>query len=280
MKKLIALIFALTVTLTLAACDLPETNLSGDPHETTASTEVSRPDEEQTPETPETPEAPETPVTPETPEIPETPKTPEVEEEEEEETPAPHTHSYSASVTTPATCTDEGVKTFACACGHSYTEPLAAKGHNCGDWYEYFPAIFKVNGEQRRECKNCDHFEAKIIPALTTSDDKNENFYRNETVGGSDGNVDIQLRYVYWEDGKLVAHCYIINRTQYNYDTINPMFMSIRNPETGVLCASGNFPAINKQMPAMQYVEHTFSFSGEAVDNYAADLTKLTLTIE
>ena len=30
----------------------------------------------------------------------------------------------------------------------------------------------------------------------------------------------------------------------------------------------------------MQYVEHTFSFSGEAVDNYAADLTKLTLTIE
>lgn len=42
----------------------------------------------------------------------------------------PHTHSYSSSVTTQPTCTANGTKTFTCSCGHSYTESIAALGHN------------------------------------------------------------------------------------------------------------------------------------------------------
>lgn len=42
----------------------------------------------------------------------------------------PHTHSYSSSVTKEATCTTEGVRTYTCACGHAYTEPIAPTGHN------------------------------------------------------------------------------------------------------------------------------------------------------
>ena len=39
-------------------------------------------------------------------------------------------HSYTSKVTTVPTCTDEGVKTFACStCNHSYTETLSATGH-------------------------------------------------------------------------------------------------------------------------------------------------------
>lgn len=45
------------------------------------------------------------------------------------ETPA-HTHSYSEAITTQATCDEEGVKTFTCTCGDSYTEAIKAIGHD------------------------------------------------------------------------------------------------------------------------------------------------------
>ena len=39
-------------------------------------------------------------------------------------------HSYTSKVTTAATCTKAGVKTFTCSkCSHSYTESIAATGH-------------------------------------------------------------------------------------------------------------------------------------------------------
>ncbi len=42
-----------------------------------------------------------------------------------------HKHSYDKGVeTTPATCTENGIKTFTCSgCGDSYTEPITKKGH-------------------------------------------------------------------------------------------------------------------------------------------------------
>ena len=40
-------------------------------------------------------------------------------------------HSYTAEVTTAATCTTAGVRTYTCTkCGHSYTQSVAATGHN------------------------------------------------------------------------------------------------------------------------------------------------------
>ena len=41
-----------------------------------------------------------------------------------------HAHSYTATVTTAATCTTPGVRTYACACGESYTEAIPATGHS------------------------------------------------------------------------------------------------------------------------------------------------------
>ena len=45
----------------------------------------------------------------------------------------PHTHSYTSSVTTAATCTTAGVKTYTCGCGHSYTQAIPATGHSYVD---------------------------------------------------------------------------------------------------------------------------------------------------
>ena len=41
-----------------------------------------------------------------------------------------HTHSYTGKVTTAATCTKEGVKTYTCSCGGSYTESVAKISHS------------------------------------------------------------------------------------------------------------------------------------------------------
>ncbi len=52
-------------------------------------------------------------------------------ESEPEQPPAPvHTHAYSEAITANSTCTSNGVKTFTCSCGHSYTEAIAATGHH------------------------------------------------------------------------------------------------------------------------------------------------------
>ncbi len=44
-----------------------------------------------------------------------------------------HTHSYTSAVTTQATCTTAGVRTYTCSCGHIYTEAIPATGHNFVD---------------------------------------------------------------------------------------------------------------------------------------------------
>ena len=44
-----------------------------------------------------------------------------------------HAHSYTSAVTTAATCTTAGVRTYTCSCGKSYTERIPATGHNYVD---------------------------------------------------------------------------------------------------------------------------------------------------
>lgn len=41
-----------------------------------------------------------------------------------------HTHQYNSSVTKAATCESDGVKTFTCSCGASYTETIGKTAHN------------------------------------------------------------------------------------------------------------------------------------------------------
>lgn len=47
---------------------------------------------------------------------------------------SPHSHSYTSNVTTAATCTADGVRTFTCSCGASYTEKITKSGHSYGAW--------------------------------------------------------------------------------------------------------------------------------------------------
>ncbi len=65
-----------------------------------------------------------------------------------------HTHSWKGVVTSAATCTATGTKTFTCSCGASYTETIAKLGHSYGAWT-------KLNDTQhQRVCsRNSSHVE-------------------------------------------------------------------------------------------------------------------------
>jgi cytoskeletal protein RodZ len=92
-------------------------------------------------------------------------------------TPTPvHTHSYTSSVTTQPTCGQNGVRTYKCSCGDTYTESVAATGnHNyvkasctgdtcstCGATrsadhhnYEVHYATRTVHNDTSVECDRC-----------------------------------------------------------------------------------------------------------------------------
>ena len=70
-------------------------------------------------------------------------------------------------VTTEATCTTEGVKTFTSDKGNTRTEAIPALGHDWGDWVNKTPASCLDAGTEERVCKRDDtHTETREIAAL------------------------------------------------------------------------------------------------------------------
>ena len=80
-------------------------------------------------------------------------------------------HDYDEGVvTTEPTCTEEGVKTFTCKndASHTYTEAVPAKGHTWGEWVETKPATDNEDGEMERTCEVCGETETKTISGKVT----------------------------------------------------------------------------------------------------------------
>lgn len=66
-----------------------------------------------------------------------------------------HTHSYTSTVTKQPTCTAEGVKTFRCSCGDSYTEAISAAGHVFGAYVYNNDATEAADGTETAACTIC-----------------------------------------------------------------------------------------------------------------------------
>ena len=52
-----------------------------------------------------------------------------------------HTHSYTSKITKAATCAEDGIRTYTCSCGNTYTETIKAPGH------KYSPKVVKPTYE-------------------------------------------------------------------------------------------------------------------------------------
>ena len=78
-----------------------------------------------------------------------------------------HVHRYIGSVTTQATCLADGVKTYACPCGDSYTEAVAALGHFAVEFGGKVATCTEAGKTAGSKCKRCNVVlvEETIIPA-------------------------------------------------------------------------------------------------------------------
>ena len=90
-----------------------------------------------------------------------------------------HEHSYTAQVTTPATCTQSGVKTFTCDCGRIYTEVIAATGHNPSSWIIDKAATCTADGRKHKQCTAC----ATVLDSETTP--ASEHSFTNEVTAAT-----------------------------------------------------------------------------------------------
>ena len=70
---------------------------------------------------------------------------------------------HTAVVTAP-TCTADGYTTYTCSCGDTYTaNPVTKLGHDWGQWYEVTAATPDQDGQERRDCSRCDHYETQEV---------------------------------------------------------------------------------------------------------------------
>ena len=77
-----------------------------------------------------------------------------------------HSHSYTGTVTTEATCTEAGIKTFTCSCGATYTEAIPAKGHIWDDGVVTTAATCTEAGVKTYTCTVCNATKPEAIEAL------------------------------------------------------------------------------------------------------------------
>jgi len=82
-------------------------------------------------------------------------------------TPALHVHAYACTHTQP-TCTETGIRTYACLCGDRYVERYGvALGCDWGEWTAIQAATIRTGGTEIRRClRDVSHFEMRTTPPL------------------------------------------------------------------------------------------------------------------
>ena len=75
-------------------------------------------------------------------------------------------HEFEEEITTESTCEDKGLKTFTCGCGYSYTEEIAALGHDEVEHDGESATCTEEGYEAYVTCTRCDYTTYKVIEAL------------------------------------------------------------------------------------------------------------------
>ena len=75
---------------------------------------------------------------------------------------APHEHTYTEEVTTPATCLEDGEKTFTCECGDTYTEAIPATGHDFAEYVSNEDATYEADGTETATCLVCGETDTRV----------------------------------------------------------------------------------------------------------------------
>lgn len=76
-----------------------------------------------------------------------------------------HEHSYVATITKDATCTEAGIRTYTCTiCGDQYLEEIPALGHAYGNWIATVQPTCTEAGTQSSICSRCGDTQTRTVP--------------------------------------------------------------------------------------------------------------------
>lgn len=174
MKKILSFIMVLVLLFMLVSCNennneqlLDKPNVSTD--ETTGDSNTSKSDETNTTDISDTIETTinnDTTISEQTQKPTPTPTSTPKPTPTPTSTPTVHRHSYSSKITKKAECTTDGVKTFTCGCGDSYTEKISATGHSWSDWKTIVSPTISTEGTMQRKCSSCSATDTKKIDKL------------------------------------------------------------------------------------------------------------------
>lgn len=122
--------------------------------------------------------------------------------------------------------------------------------------------------------------EATATPETTATPEIIRYFY-NDTLDGrwTPDAISVVAKEVYFENGYLVAHCYIVN----GYATMatNVSIPALRiTGEDNLLIAEADFNAQNLTMEPLTYVEHTFTFAPDTIVNDQVEMTTLGVSCQ
>ena len=106
---------------------------------------------------------------------------------------------------------------------------------------------------------------------------KKADYFFNNTVDGrwTPNAISVAAKEVYFKDGKLVVHCFIVNGFSTTATNVSITEMNVVDKD-GKVIASACFNAQNLTMDPLSYVEHTFTFGGDCIVNTDVDMAVIT----
>ena len=119
-----------------------------------------------------------------------------------EKTTEAHKHNYTSSVTKASTCTSEGVMTYRCSCGDSYTETIGKTAHSFGSYTYNNDATTSADGTKTRCCTICGERETVTAEGtrknLPSWYDEHSQPLNTTTGGFSDGSLEAYFTDLDW----------------------------------------------------------------------------------
>lgn len=113
----------------------------------------------------------------------------------------------------------------------------------------------------------------------TTPAQTNTSFYNDNNLGYNVDSITINPRHVYWEDGKLVAECFVINGFSHSIYNVDIESFALGN-NAGII-ASASFGVLDDVVIApYSYIVWTFVFPADCVFMPNADLSILGCDVQ
>ncbi len=118
-----------------------------------------------------------------------------------------------------------------------------------------------------------------VTVAPTTEAEKNNVFFNANNNIVQKNCISIRPRYVYWENGYLVAECFVINGYDYAVSQINVKNLSFSNSR-GLIASAGFGTIGNVTLQPNAHVVWTFKFAPNTISQTNADLSSLTSNVQ